>query len=365
MRRSVYLHVGASLTGSAYLRESLARHRRRLARAGVLFPTSHLGHAGGHLDAVLDVLALASPGNTPATGAWDRLAETVRDWRRGTVVLSHELLADATLPQVERVLGSFGDAEVHVVYAARDLGRQLPLAWQEWVRNGGTAPVRHLRRPGAFPGQSPDGAGVLELPRHRRRAGAVGGLPRARAGARDPGAGHPPPRRRALAPLHPHRGDRPAEPRGRSGPAPPARPDRGDGGAAAAEPGHRGMPPTPSCRARWSTTWPGPAGRSPAFPRRWPGRPGRRQRPRSRRSAAAGTTSWATSRTCCPTTTSSPAASGSCPRPPRTCSPRRPACSRRSRACAARRTEGPPASADEPSGSCPGADRVRPSAGSD
>ena len=51
-----------------------------------------------------------------------------------------ELLADATLPQVERVLGSFGDAEVHVVYAARDLGRQLPLAWQEWVRNGGTAP---------------------------------------------------------------------------------------------------------------------------------------------------------------------------------------------------------------------------------
>ena len=140
MRRSVYLHVGAPLTGSAYLRESLARHRRRLARAGVLFPTSHLGHAGGHLDAVLDVLALAGPGNTPAAGAWDRLAETVRDWRRGTVVLSHELLADATLPQVERVLGSFGDAEVHVVYAARDLGRQLPLAWQEWVRNGGTAP---------------------------------------------------------------------------------------------------------------------------------------------------------------------------------------------------------------------------------
>ena len=137
MRRSVYLHVGAPLTGSAYLRESLARHRRRLARAGVLFPTSHLGHANGHLDAVLDVLALASPGNTPATGAWDRLAETVRDWRRGTVVLSHELLADATLPQVERVLGSFGDAEVHVVYAARDLGRQLPLAWREWVRTAG------------------------------------------------------------------------------------------------------------------------------------------------------------------------------------------------------------------------------------
>jgi hypothetical protein len=135
----VFLHIGAPMAGAAYLRDSLARHRRRLTRSGVLYPASHLGHDGGHLDAVLDALDLASTGLAPSSGAWERLAETARDWRRGTVVVSHELLADATEAQVRRVASSFGKSEVHVVYAARGLGLQVPLAWQEWVRNGGTA----------------------------------------------------------------------------------------------------------------------------------------------------------------------------------------------------------------------------------
>jgi len=135
----VFLHVGAPMSGASYLRECLARHRRRLTRLGVLYPASHLGDDGGHLDAVLDVLDLASTESAPSSGAWDRLAETARDWRRGTVVVSHELLADASAEQVERVISSFGDLEVHVVYAARGVGHQIPLAWQEWVRNGGTA----------------------------------------------------------------------------------------------------------------------------------------------------------------------------------------------------------------------------------
>jgi hypothetical protein len=106
----------------------------------VLYPPSHLGYDGGHRDAVLDVLGLSAGGPVPAAGAWDRLAETVRDWRRGTAVVSHELLADATEAQVERVVSSLGDAEVHVVHVAQDLGRQLPRAWQQWVHNGGTVP---------------------------------------------------------------------------------------------------------------------------------------------------------------------------------------------------------------------------------
>lgn len=127
------------MAGAAFLRSSLARNRRRLTRYGVLFPSSHLGDDGGHRDAVLDVLDLSSADAAPTIGAWDRLAETARDWRRGKVVVSHELLADATVDQVENVVGSFGDCEVHVVYAARGLADQIPLAWRQWVRNGGTA----------------------------------------------------------------------------------------------------------------------------------------------------------------------------------------------------------------------------------
>jgi len=43
-------------------------------------------------------------------------------------------------PRASRVVSSLGDAEVHVVHVAQDLGRQLPRAWQAWVHGGGTVP---------------------------------------------------------------------------------------------------------------------------------------------------------------------------------------------------------------------------------
>lgn len=139
MASKVFLHVGAPQSGSDLVRDVLSRHRRRLTRVGVLYPPGHLGHDGGHLDAVLDVLGLSHGPHPPTDGAWDRLAETVRDWRRGTAVVSHALLADAGEGQVERIVSSFGDAEVHMVYVAEDLGRQVPDAWQQWVHHGGEA----------------------------------------------------------------------------------------------------------------------------------------------------------------------------------------------------------------------------------
>ena len=139
MARKVFLHIGAPLTPGTALQGALTRHRRRLARAGIFYPPSHLGHDGGHRDAVLDVLDLTAD-HTVAPGSWDRLAEHVRDWRMGTAVISHELLAAATERQVDRMVTSLGSAQVHVVYVAQDLGRQLPQAWQEWVYGGGTTP---------------------------------------------------------------------------------------------------------------------------------------------------------------------------------------------------------------------------------
>ena len=154
MASKVFLHVGAPLAGSR-VREVLAAHRRRLTRFGVLYPPGHLGHDAGHLDAVLDVLDLSAGGSPQASGAWDRLAETVRDWRRGTAVVSHELLADADADQVARVVSSFGDAEVHVVYVAQSLSLQVPEAWQQWVHHGGTAPFATYAAPADSP--APDG----------------------------------------------------------------------------------------------------------------------------------------------------------------------------------------------------------------
>ncbi len=56
----------------------------------------------------------------------------------GTVLVSHEILAGATPAQVARALHDLRDvgrAEVHVVYSARDLGRQVPAEWQESIKH--------------------------------------------------------------------------------------------------------------------------------------------------------------------------------------------------------------------------------------
>jgi len=54
----------------------------------------------------------------------------------GTVIISHEILAGATPQQISRAMGDLADSEVHVVYSARDLARQIPAAWQESIKQG-------------------------------------------------------------------------------------------------------------------------------------------------------------------------------------------------------------------------------------
>ncbi len=138
---SVFVHIGFPATGTG-VRRTLAGHRRRLSRQGVTFPASRADRSDGddaQLDATLDLLDLEAPGRRSA-GAWDRLAQGARDWRRGTVVLSHELLGTADPGQVARIVSSLGEAELHVVCTVRDLGRQIPHAWQRWVTEGGTTP---------------------------------------------------------------------------------------------------------------------------------------------------------------------------------------------------------------------------------
>jgi hypothetical protein len=49
--------------------------------------------------------------------------------------LSSELFVYADEEEASRALSSFADAEMHVVYTARDLVRQVPAVWQERLKN--------------------------------------------------------------------------------------------------------------------------------------------------------------------------------------------------------------------------------------
>ncbi len=137
--KRVYLHIGAPKTGTTYLQDVLFRNRAALATQGLLVPG---GTASAHYEAALDLRALAFGGyrDPRAEGAWAELVEQVMEWPGRAAVISHELLSGADDEAMARAVASFADpnggTEVHVIYTARDLGRQVPAMWQESVKNG-------------------------------------------------------------------------------------------------------------------------------------------------------------------------------------------------------------------------------------
>lgn len=137
MSRVVHLHVGAPKTGAAYLLDRLARNAESLAHHGVTVPLRRGVPAElFHFRAALDLLGEdwgGPPGH--AAGAWGQMVHQARR-ATGSVVISHEILAPAPLDKITKAMNDLADSEVHIVYSARDLGRQLPAAWQESVKQG-------------------------------------------------------------------------------------------------------------------------------------------------------------------------------------------------------------------------------------
>lgn len=138
MSRVVYLHIGAPKTGTTYLQDRLTINARRLAGHGVRVPSGSrlVGADLFQFRAALDLLGQdwgGPPGH--AEGAWPALMKKVRR-ARGTVIISHEILAPARPEVVARVMADLEGSEVHIVYSSRDLARQLPAGWQESIKQG-------------------------------------------------------------------------------------------------------------------------------------------------------------------------------------------------------------------------------------
>ena len=138
-QRRVYLHIGAPKTGTTYVQDRLSRNAKTLAQHGVHFPSRSPLVSPGMFQfrAALDLLGQdwgGDPGH--ADGNWDALVRRVRR-TRGTVIVSHEILAPAPAEAVARAKAELGAGDdLHVVYGVRDLARQLPAAWQESIKQG-------------------------------------------------------------------------------------------------------------------------------------------------------------------------------------------------------------------------------------
>jgi hypothetical protein len=132
--KRVLLHVGAPKTGTSFVQDILFSNREALRKRGILY-AAHRHDT--HFLAALDLMELPWGGlEGEAVGAWDRLAAEVREWP-DTAIISHEILGTASRVQVARAIESLGgsDTEIHIVFSARDLVRQIPAEWQENVKH--------------------------------------------------------------------------------------------------------------------------------------------------------------------------------------------------------------------------------------
>lgn len=128
----VFLHVGAPKTGTTYLQDRLYLNRANLTKNGIHYPV------GMHADmfgAALDLIDMPWGGQREGVrGEWESLVGRVRR-APGTAIVSHEILAGATKEQVGKAMADLAGAEVHLVYSARDIARQVPAEWQEMVKH--------------------------------------------------------------------------------------------------------------------------------------------------------------------------------------------------------------------------------------
>jgi hypothetical protein len=122
------LHIGAPKSGTTFLQSRLWANRASLLEGGVLLPGQ------GRFSHTRAASALNS-GLSRRRDVWERVA-TGTSSHGGTVLLSDEWMVKAGRDQIEAVLATLEDREVHVVFTARDLTRQVPAGWQEELKLG-------------------------------------------------------------------------------------------------------------------------------------------------------------------------------------------------------------------------------------
>ncbi len=130
---TVYFHIGAPKTGTTFLQRILWQNRDALKSAGVLYPGDTFG---AHVQAAFDLRETGFAGGRDplAAGRWREFVDAAQAWS-GPVIFSQELFSPAEPGQIAAAMAALDFADVHLIYTARELSRQIPAAWQEDVKN--------------------------------------------------------------------------------------------------------------------------------------------------------------------------------------------------------------------------------------
>jgi hypothetical protein len=135
-----YLHIGAPKSGSSYLQSLLWKNRGALMRDGVYVPgRSQADHFWAGTDFRGRSYVTQAPSDS-WRGAWDRLIDDTERAGYPKVVISSEFLAESGAEEISTRLERLSEAEVHVIYAVRDLAGLLGSVWQQGLQIGPAAP---------------------------------------------------------------------------------------------------------------------------------------------------------------------------------------------------------------------------------
>jgi hypothetical protein len=144
--RRLYLHIGLQKTGTSYLQSIMWRNQELLRELGLdLVPPSK--RETFHL--MLNVRDRYRPEFDPpaAASALQRLPGQLASASRPKALISEESLAPASDPQIRDLLVACAERDVHLIVTLRDLGRQIPSAWQQTLQAGQSLPyAEYLRR---------------------------------------------------------------------------------------------------------------------------------------------------------------------------------------------------------------------------
>lgn len=135
--RPLYVHVGASKTGTSALQSGLWASQRYLRRQGVGLP--FVGRPA-HVQRLLRPLGWTKGtgfDRPPRRAAIAELAGRLRDTPGERLLLSNEDLCEADLDRIGLVqdLASAADLDLRVVVTARDWAKQLPSEWQQFLKH--------------------------------------------------------------------------------------------------------------------------------------------------------------------------------------------------------------------------------------
>jgi hypothetical protein len=141
--KRVFVHIGAPKTGTTYLQNVLFQNKDALAVDGVLYPYADFGQS---FRSMQDFRGVGWGGGKASefAGEWATVAERARDWSGSTVIVSNELLGGARPERIEPGLASLLPGEVHIVFSARDLARQLVSDWQEHIKHKHTVTLEQF-----------------------------------------------------------------------------------------------------------------------------------------------------------------------------------------------------------------------------